>query len=236
MSEVVFEGKRKKPNNSFGKFVFIVVLAAAALIVALNSIYFVHEGEYAIIKQFDKVISVSEDAGLKFKIPFIDSKSSLTKKLEFYDVSPSEVLTRDKKSTIVDTYAVWRISDPYTFLRQAGSIYEIERRLEASVYGSLKTTIGSIDQMDIIASRANNSINEAILLNSVASMEAYGVELVDVQIKKFDLPESNKNSVFARMISERNQIVATYHAEGEEEANKIRYTADKEKEIIVSKA
>ena len=238
MSEVVFEDKPKKtkaPKGSFGKIAFIIFLAVAAF-VALNSIYFVHEGEYAIIKRFDKVVNVPAEAGLNFKIPFLDSKSSLTKKLEFYDVSPSDVITKDKKSMIVDTYAVWRISDPYTFLRQAGNVYEIERRLEASIYGSLKTTIGSLDQMDIIASRTNNSINEAILLNSVISMRAYGVELVDVQIKKFDLPESNKNSVFDRMISERNQIVATYHAEGEEEANKIRYTADKEKEIIVSKA
>ena len=235
MSEIVFDDKAKKSKGPLGKIAFIVFLAALA-VVALNSIYFVNEGEYAIIKRFDKVVSVPTEPGLKFKVPFLDSKSSLTKRLEFYDVSPSEVITRDKKSMIVDTYAVWRISDPYTFLRQAGNIYEIERRLEASVYGSLKTTIGSLDQMDIIASRTNNSINEAILLNSVNSMSAYGVELVDVQIKKFDLPESNKNSVFDRMISERNQIVATYLAEGEEEANKIRYTADKEKEIIVSRA
>ena len=238
MSEIVFEDKPKNtkgPKLAFRKIALLIIFAAA-VVVALNSIYFVQEGEYAIIKRFDKVVNIPMEAGLNFKVPFLDNKSSLTKKLEFYDVSPSDVITKDKKSMIVDTYAVWRISDPYTFLRQAGNVYEIERRLEASIYGSLKTTIGSLDQMDIIASRTNNSINEAILLNSVNSMSAYGVELVDVQIKKFDLPESNKDSVFDRMISERNQIVATYHAEGEEEANKIRYTADKEKEIIVSKA
>ncbi|MDL2248782.1 protease modulator HflC [Tyzzerella sp. OttesenSCG-928-J15] len=235
MSEVVFDDmpKAKKPSFKKGLIIFLLAIVAIGL---LNSFYFVNEGEYAIIKRFDKVVDIVEEPGLNFKAPFIDTKSSLTKRLEFYDVSPSDVITKDKKSMIVDTYSVWRIKDPLTFLQKAGSVSEIERRLEASIYGSLKTTIGELNQMDIIASRTNNSINEAILMNSKDSIESYGVELVDVQIKKFDLPASNKNAVFDRMISERNQIVATYLAEGEEEANKIRYTADKEKEIIVSKA
>ncbi len=213
-----------------------IVLAIIVIIGIFNSVYFVNEGEFAIIKRFDKVVDYRDTSGLGIKIPFIDSKSSLTKKLAFYDVSPSDVLTKDKKSMIVDTYAVWRITEPLKFLQTAGNISEIERRLEATIYGSLKTTIGALNQIDIIESRTNNSINVAILDNSKVSLTDYGIQLVDVQIKKFDLPSSNKSAVYDRMISERNQIVATYMAEGQEEANKIRNTADKEKEIIVSKA
>lgn len=218
------------------KKIIFSVLVVALLIVGLNSVYFVNEGEFAIIKRFENVIAIRDYSGLGIKIPFTDSKTSLTKKLVMYDLAPSEVLTRDKKSMIADTYAVWRITDPMTFLERAGNIRELERRLDATVYGSLKTTIGAIDQVEIIESRTNNSLNDMILANAVSSLDAYGIRLIDVQIKKFDLPASNKNAVFERMISERNQIAATYTAEGEEEANKIRYTADKEKEIIVSQA
>ena len=213
-----------------GVFIFIVLL------VTPNTLYFVHEGEFAVIKRFEEIVDVRYSAGLGIKIPFLDTKMSLTKKFVMYDLEPSEVLTKDKKSMIADTYAVWQIVEPRRFLQTAGNIPEMERRLDATVYGGLKTTIGSIDQVDIIESRTNNSLNAMILNNAKASLDNYGINLIDVQIKKFDLPSSNKNAVYERMISERNQIAATFTAEGDEEANKIRYTADKEKEIIISQA
>lgn len=220
-----------------GKKISILVVAAALLaFVLLTSVYFVREGEYAIIKQFGKVTTISDTPGIGFKMPFINSKESLTKRIEFYDVQPSDVITRDKKSMIVDTYAVWRITEPLKFLQTAGSIGELERRIEATVYGSLKTTIGSLNQADIIESRQNNSINVTILKNSSGSLEKYGVELIDVQIKRFDLLPSNKEAVFTRMISERNNIRASLVAEGEEEANKIKNTADSQEKVIISQA
>lgn len=216
--------------------VLIGILVVFALVVGVNSLYFVREDEYAVIKRFEEVVDIRSNSGIGFKAPFLDSKSSLTKKYVMYDLEPSEVLTKDKKSMIADTYAVWHIVDPLKFLKTVGNVRELERRLDATVYGSLKTAIGSIDQVDIIESRTNNSMNNMILSNAKSSLDNYGIMLLDVQIKRFDLPSSNKNAVYERMISERNQIAATYTAEGEEEANMIRYTADKEKEIIVSKA
>jgi len=213
-------------------YVFIII----GLITLFNSVYFVREDEYAIIKRFDKVVDIKYEAGLGIKPPFIDNKSSLTKRVVMYDLAPTDVLTRDKKSMIADTYAVWRITDPLKFLQTAVTVNALQERINATVWGSLKTTITAIDQLDIIESRTNNSLNEIILMNAKASLEDYGVELMDVQIKKFDLPDSNKTSVYERMISERNQIAATYTAEGEEEANMIRNTANKEKEIIISRA
>jgi len=242
MSDVIGEGafKEKQDKNNRQKTMkqlFFSLIVAIAWVVVLNSVYFVQEGEYAIIKRFNKVVDIRSDAGLGFKIPIIDDKSTLTKKNVMYSLLPSDVLTKDKKSMIVDTYVVWRIVDPLRFLQTVGTINEIERRLDSTVYGSLKTTIGEIDQLDIIEARTGeNSINGLILDNAIRSLDRYGISLVDVQVKKFDLPETNKNAVFERMTSERKQIEATYLAEGEEEANKIRNTADKEKSIIISQA
>jgi len=212
------------------------VIGVLALIVILNSVYFVREGEYAVIKRFEQVIRIHGEAGLGLKVPFLEGRDSLPKRYIHYNLAPTDVITLDKKSMIVDTYALWQIVDPLHFLQTAGTTFEAERRLEASIYGYLKSTIGSINQVDIIESRTNKGLNAIVLERAAPALEAYGVRLVDVQIKRFDLPSSNKNAVFERMISERNQIVATYLAEGEEEANRIRYTADKEKEIIVSEA
>jgi len=213
------------------------VIFIAALVV-LNSIYFVYEGEYGIIKRFDEVVAVKHQAGLGIKIPFIENKTSLTKKYVMHDIQQTDVLTLDKRSMIVDTYAVWHIVDPLRFLQTAATIREGERRIENTVYGTLKTTISEINQAEIIESRTGeyNVLNQRILDNARESLGDFGVNLVDVQIKKFDLPESNKNAVFERMISERNQIAARFLAEGEEEAGMIRYAANKEQEIIISQS
>ena len=217
--------------------IFVIV------ILALNSLYYVYEGEYGIIKRFDEVVDVKYEAGLGIKVPFIDSKSSLTKKLVMHDIKPTEVLTMDKKTMIVDTYAVWEIVEPRVFLKRAGSIGQIQERIEATVFNSLKMAIGTRNQVQIIELRAgtraeeeDESLSEAILSNAVSSLRDYGVHLVDVQIKKFDLPDSNKDAVFERMISERNQTAAGILAEGEEKANMIRYETDREKEVILSVA
>lgn len=234
--ETIINEKNPKKNNNIGAKIGIIIVLWIVVIVGLNSFYFVQEGEYAIIKRFNKVVSIKANSGLGIKVPFLDTRGTLTKKNVMYALNPSEVLTKDKKSMTADIYVVWKIIDPLRFLQTVGTEGEIERRLEATIYGSLKTTIGEINQLDIIESRTGNSINEVILNNAVNSLDNYGISLVDIQIKKFDLPETNKNAVFERMTSERKQIEATYVAEGEEEANKIRNTADKEKSIIVSLA
>lgn len=220
----------------------IVTIILVGILVSLNSLYYVYEGEYGIIKRFDQVVDVKNldgyGAGLYVKIPFIESKSSLTRKYVMHEIQQTDVLTLDKRSMIVDTYAVWHIYNPEQFLRSAHTIIGGAQRIENTVYGTLKTTISEINQDVIIESRTEeyNSLNEIILTNARSSLGTFGIQLIDVQIKKFDLPESNKNAVFERMISERNQIAARFLAEGEEEANMIRYSVDREKEIIVSRA
>jgi membrane protease subunit HflC len=216
----------------------LAVVSVLVLIALFNAIYFVYEDEFAVITRFDRVVHVEPNPGIGFKIPFVDNKISLTKRLTTYDLFPSEVITRDKKNMIVDTYAVWRIDQPLRFLQTVpgGSIRELERLIEATIYGDLKTTIAEIDQIDIIEGRTDNKINQIVLGISANSLRTFGIELVDVNIKKFDLPDSNRIAVFDRMISERNRIVATYLAEGEEAANMIRNEAEREKAVIIARA
>jgi len=226
----------------------ILTIILIGLIVGLNSLYYVHEGEYGIIKRFDQVVDVinwegdqrGRGPGLYVKIPFIESKTPLTRKYRMHDIQQTDVLTRDMRSMIVDTYAVWHIVNPQVFLQTAATIPEAEQRIENTVYGTLKRTISDITQSEIIEARAGTdidaSLNAKVLKNARDTLGNFGIDLLDVQIKKFDLPESNKNAVFERMISERNRIAARFLAEGEEEANKIRYDVDRQKEIIVSEA
>ena len=220
----------------------IISIALIGLLIGLNSIYFVYEGEYAVITRFNQIVDVrnvdGNQTGPRLKIPFIESKSSLTRKFVMYDILETDVLTLDKRSMNVDTYVVWRIYDPELFLRTAVTIREGERLIENTVYGTLKTTISEINQAVIIESRTGeyNRLNEIILANARRNFGNFGIELIDVQIKKFDLPETNRNAVFERMISERNQIAANFLAEGEEEANRIRYNVNREREVIVSEA
>ena len=217
--------------------VFLTVLLVG-LLVGLNSIYFVYEGEYGIIKRFDEVVDIKYEAGLGVKIPFIESKSSLTKKYVMLDIQQTDVLTLDMRSMTVDTYAVWHIVNPRLFLQTAATVPEGERRIENTVYGTLRTTISKKNQNEIIEARAGEyaNLNEEVLDSARDALGNFGIELVDVQIKKFDLPESNRIAVFERMISERNRIAARFLAEGEEEANMIRYNVDREREIIISQA
>jgi len=215
----------------------ILSIILVTLLVGLNSLYYVYEGEYGIIKRFDQVRDI-KSPGLGVKIPFIESKSSLTKKYVMLDIPQTDVLTLDMRSMTVDTYAVWHIVNPRLFLQTAHTIPGGESRIANTVYGTLRSTISKKNQNEIIEARAGEyaNLNEEVLDNAIDRLGNFGIELVDVQIKKFDLPESNRIAVFERMMSERNRIAARFLAEGEEEANMIRYNVDREKEIIVSKA
>jgi membrane protease subunit HflC len=218
----------------------ILAIIVVGILIGLNSVYFVYEGEYGIIKRFDEVIEggVKDEAGLGIKIPFIESKTSLTKKYVMLDIQQTDVLTLDMRSMTVDTYAVWHIVNPRLFLQTAATVPEGERRIENTVYGTLRTTISKKNQSEIIEARAGEyaTLNDEVLTSSREALGNFGISLIDVQIKKFDLPESNRNTVFERMISERERIAARLRAEGEEAANRIRYEVDREKEIIVSEA
>ena len=215
----------------------IVVLLVAFL--ALNATFTVKENEYACTVRFSKIIETTDTAGLHVKIPFVDSVKYFTKATQLYDIPPSEVLTSDKQNMTVDCYILWSISDPKLFYQTLGSTSVAEQRLDALTYNELKTVMGTLAQADIINMEdgaKRNEIYENIATDVDALAKTYGIRVEDVKIKQFDLPESNLNAVYNRMISERNQMAEKYTADGNYEASIIRNDVDKQVNIIVSDA
>ena len=218
------------------KRISLVVILLALLITGASSIVITHENEYSLIRQFGRIDHVVAEAGVSFKIPFIQSVDTLPKQTLLYDLSPSDVITSDKKTMICDSYILWRIVDPQKFAQTLNSsIPSAENRLDAIVYYSTKTVISSTPQDDVISGRGG-ALSSAIIANIGTSLEQYGIELLSFEIKKLDLPSDNKAAVYERMISERDNIAATYTAEGSSEAQKIRNTTDKEVTVMLSDA
>ena len=219
--------------------IIISILLVLVLLVGLNSIYTVRENEYACTVRFSKIIDTIDQSGLHFKIPFIDTVKYFSKATQFYDIPPSEVLTSDKQNMTVDCYILWSISDPKLFYQTLGSTSVAEQRLDALTYNELKTVMGTLAQADIINMNdgaERNQIYEGISTDVDALAKTYGIHVEDVKIKRFDLPESNLNAVYSRMISERNQMAEKYTADGNYEASIIRNDVDKQVNIIVTNA
>ena len=222
------------------KIKVILLIIAVLLVIGLaNSVYTVRENEYACTVRFSKIIETTDTAGLHFKVPFIDSIKYFSKATTLYDIPPSEVLTSDKQNMTVDCYILWKISDPLKFYQTLGNSTVAEERLNALTYNELKTVMGTLAQADIINMNdgaERNTIYEGIATDVDALARTYGIEVVDVKIKQFDLPESNLNAVYGRMISERNQMAEKYTADGNYEASIIRNDVDKQVNIIISNA
>lgn len=216
----------------------IIVLVLAAVVLA-GSCFTVAENEYACTVRFSKIISTTDQAGLHFKVPFLDTVKYFSRATQLYDIPPSEVLTSDKQNMTVDCYILWSISDPKLFYQTLGSTSVAEQRLDALTYNELKTVMGTLAQSDIINMEDGSKRND--IYGNIASdvnalAKTYGIHVEDVKIKQFDLPESNLNAVYGRMISERNQMAEKYTADGNYEASIIRNDVDKKVNIMVSDA
>ena len=224
--------------KKFAKTIAVLIIVLAA-IVLMGSTYTVRENEYACVVRFSKIIETVDTAGLHFKVPFLDSVKSFSKAAMLYDIPPSEVLTSDKQNMTVDCYILWSISDPLRFYQTLGSNTVAEQRLDALTYNELKTVMGTLAQADIINMEdgaKRNEIYDNIAKDVDALAQTYGIHVEDVKIKQFDLPDSNLNAVYSRMISERNQMAEKYTADGNYEASIIRNDVDKQVNIIVSNA
>ena len=221
------------------KTIIISVIALVLVIVAFSSVYTVKENEYACTFRFSEIVNTETEAGLHFKIPFIDSVKYFSKATQLYDIPPSAVITSDKQNMTVDCYILWNIEDPQQFYRALGTTSVAEERLDAITYTALKIALGNLKQSDIINMNdggERNDIYQSITTTVNEQAKAYGIQVEDVKIKRFDLPDSNLNAVYTRMISERNQMAEKYAANGNFEASKIRNDVDKQVNIMVSNA
>ena len=222
------------------KKTIIAVVIVLILVIGLSgSLYTVREVQYACTFRFSEIVNTTQEPGLHFKVPFVDSVKYFSKATQFYDIPPSEVLTSDKQNMTVDCYILWEISDPQQFYRALGTTGKAEERLNAITYNALKNAMGRLAQADIINMNdgaERNDIYEGIAATVDTQAASYGIHVEDVKIKQFDLPDSNLNAVYSRMISERNQMAEKYTADGNYDASIIRNEVDKQVNIIVSNA
>lgn len=218
------------------KKVIGIAAAVVVLIVLASSVVVTAENQYSIIRQFGRISRVVEEPGLSFRIPFMQTVDTYPKQTLQYDLTPSEVITRDKKTMITDSYVLWKIADPIKFAQTLnGSLSNAESRINTAVYNALKNAISSMTQDEVITSR-DGELADMVMEHIDDNMDQYGVELLMFETKQLDLPEDNKAAVYERMISERDNIAATYTAEGAAEAQVIRNTTDKDVSIMLSEA
>ena len=225
----------KKTKN---RIILIVVLLLLVIIVASSTFYTVRPNQHMCVARFSQIIDTVSTPGLHVKIPFADQLIQYPKEKLFYDIRLSEVLTSDSKAMTVDSFVVWRIIDAKKFYQTLGTTETAEDRLDNITFNALKVVIGKIPQADIISTdeQSRNALNTLVVADVQNAVGTYGIEVIDVKIKRFDLPDDNERNVYERMISERAVIAEQYRAEGIEEAAYIRNEVDKEVNIIISNA
>lgn len=220
------------------KILIPIVCAVLLIIVLAGSLVVTQANEYTIIRQFGAVVRIIDQPGLSLKTPFVQSASTLPKTEMLYDLAVSDVITSDKKSMVADSFVLWRINDPLKFIQTlSGSVATAESRLDQAVYNSLKTVISSMKQEAVISGR-DGELASAIMenLRKTSNFESFGIYVLAIETKQIDLPDENKSAVYERMISERENIAASYAAEGAAQAKEIRNDADKSVEITISAA
>ena len=221
------------------KGIIIAVVLVLLIIVAANSFYTIRENQFACVVEFSKIVDTKDQPGLYFKVPFLHSVKYFSKATQLYDIPPSEVITLDKQNMTVDCYVLWEISDPLKFYQTLGTNTVAQQRLGDQTYTALKNVMGTLAQADIINMEdggKRNEIYDGIATTVNEKAKDYGIDVLDVKIKRFDLPESNLNAVYSRMISERNQMGSKYTADGNYEASIIRNDVDKQVNIMISNA
>lgn len=219
------------PKKTIGLIVVIVLVA-----ILLNSFFYgVREDKQVVVTRFGKPVRVIRDAGLNYRIPLIEQTTFFDKRLLEYDSNPTEIITQDKKSLVVDNFSRWRIIDPLKFLRTVRNEVGAQARLDDIIYSELRQELGRKELVAIVA-KDRASLMAQVTKESNIKARQYGIEIVDVRLKRADLPQENLKAIFGRMQAERNRIARQYRSQGKEEAQKIRAKTDKEREILLAVA
>jgi len=218
------------------KKIILALTTLVALFLFLNSIVITNPNEFSIITEFGEIKSERTEAGVSFKIPFVQSVEKIPSNILLYDLSSSDVITQDKKTMITDSYVTWQITNPTLFSQTLNAtVTKGESLIDVTVYNALKTVIGSLTQTELISGR-DGVLSNQILTTIGDSMQKYGITLITIDTKHLDLPDSNKAAVYERMISERENIATTYTAQGESDALQIRNTTNNEINVMISNA
>jgi len=219
------------------KKVIAFVIVVVVLIIAYNLFTFtVDETKKAAVLRFGEIVRIVEEPGLHFKIPFVQSVVYLEDRVLNYDIQPRDVLTSDQKRLVIDNYAIWRVGDPKAFIEATGGrLSNAQSRIDDIVYSDLRNILAKNTLDEIVSEKRLDFLRQVTEL-SRAKLEEFGIVLIDVRIKRADLPTEIEQAVFERMRSERERIAAQLRAEGEEQSREIRSTADRDAEIILADA
>jgi membrane protease subunit HflC len=216
-----------------------IAVVAVVLTLIFRSLFTVSETEFVLVTQFGQPVATVTAAGLHAKWPF-QSANYFDRRLRIYNPRPSEFLTRDKKNIVVDSYVAWKIQDPNRFLQSVGDPIAAEMRLHDIIWSGLSAALGSHDLDSLVSAagpvQTGDLMDALSALTDRAALSQYGLAVVDVRIRRLNLPEQNKQSVYARMRAERERIAKQYRAEGEEQALSIRADADRQKAETLSAA
>lgn len=215
--------------------ILIAVLAFIALVAVLQTVYVVDQTEKAIVLQLGKPTGDTKGPGLHAKLPFLQNVVFFDARLLEYDAKAAEVLTLDKKNLVVDNYARWRITDPLLFYRTLRTVSRAHARLDDIIYAGVRVALGQYTLQDVVSEK-RASIMEEVTRKSTALLAPYGIQVVDVRIKRTDLPPENAQAIYGRMRAERERQAKLYRSEGYEEMEKIKSQADKERTVILAEA
>ncbi|AST92825.1 protease modulator HflC [Sutcliffiella cohnii] len=231
----IIDIQERKPNFEWKKAIrggIVLIIAFVVIGLLLANVYIVREGEFKVVRQFQAVVDVKDEPGLYVKIPFIQEVTTLPKYQMLYDVTEAEINTRDKKRMLIDNYVLWRIEDPQSMLRQAATVVNAEAKMSEFVFSVVRTELGRLNYDEIINDEKSSrgSLNDIVTerVNELLTKDNYGIVVTDVRIKRTDLPEENEQSVYTRMISERESTAQDYLSQGEAEKNRIIAITDRE--------
>ena len=213
-----------------------ILVGIFAAVIFLNSLFYtVDETEQVVVVRFGEIVNTVTEAGLKIKLPFIESVEVFEKRLLEYDAAPKEIISQDKKTLVVDNFARWRISDLTTFYERVRTENLAQNRLDEIIYSDLRNELGKYTFNEIISENRQDIMDQVAALSNVKTADL-GIEIVDVRIKRADLPPENEAAVFERMRAERRRQANLSRSEGEEESLKIRAETDKQATIIQAEA
>ena len=223
-------------NSAISKKAIFLIALLVICFIGVNSVFFtVDEKEQLVITRFGKPIRQINTAGLKMKVPFVDQLTYFDKRLLAYDSNPTEIITQDKKTLVVDNFSRWKIIDPLKFLQTVRNETGAQARLDDIIYSELRLELGRKDLIKIVASERTELMDTVTKASDIKARK-YGIQIIDVRLKRSELPSENLKSIYGRMRTERNRIARQYRSEGAEEAQKIRAQTDRERDILLAEA
>ncbi len=217
------------------RWIAILVLVGSLVAVWNLALFTVQPWMQAMVVQLGDPVRVVREPGLYWKIPFLQQVTYFDRRLLDYDASPKEILTVDKQQLVVDNFTRWRIADPLQFYRTVRDERGATSRLDDIIYSDVRETLGRHTLRDIVSGKREDLMTE-VTTRSAEKAKGYGIEVLDVRIKRADLPEKNELNVFNRMRTERERQAKKFRAEGDEEARKIRSESDKQVQILLADA